>query len=93
MVFVFRLMNLTWEVSPFIKFIATGIPALVVSYLKSEYLIRRRPPLAVLSAVGVHIALCILDLRRTALSHQILDRQSLFNTIIPAEARPVALLQ
>ena len=92
-VLVFRLMNFTWEVSPFIKFVATGIPALVVSYLISEYLIRRRPPLAVLAAVGVHMALCILGLPRTAFSHQILDRQSLFHTIIPADARPVALLE
>ena len=38
MVLVFRLMNFTWEVSPFIKLIATGIPALVVRYIVSEYL-------------------------------------------------------
>ena len=91
-VLVFRLMNFSWEVSPFIKFVTAGIPALVVSYLISEYLIRRRPSLSVIAAVGMHATLCIFGLPRTDFSHQLLDRQAAFHAVIPAEARPVALL-
>ena len=91
-VLVFRLMNFSWEVSPFIKFITAGVPALVVSYLISEYLIGRRPPLAVFATVGMHATLCLFGLPRTDFSHQLLDRQAQFHAVIPAEARPVALL-
>jgi glucan biosynthesis protein C len=90
-VLVFRLMNFTWEVSPFVKFVAAGVPALVVSYLISEYLISRRPRLAILAGVGMHVGLCIFGLPRTAFSHQILDRQEQFHAVVPAESRPVAL--
>jgi glucan biosynthesis protein C len=83
-VLVFRLMSFSWEVSPFIKFFAASIPALLVSYVLSEYLIRPRPRLAVFAAVAMSAGLCLFGLPRTSFSHQLLDRQEQMHAIIPA---------
>jgi len=81
---VFRLMNFSWEVSPFIKFFAASIPALLVSYALSEYLIRPRPRLAVFAAIAMSAGLCLFGLPRTSFSHQLLDRQEQMHAVIPA---------
>lgn len=89
-VLVFRLMNFSWEVSPFIKFLAASIPALLVSYALSQYLIRPRPRLAVVAAVAMSVALCLFGLPRTSFSHWLLDRQEQLHAVVPpAELVPL----
>ncbi|NKB70317.1 MAG: acyltransferase family protein [Candidatus Latescibacteria bacterium] len=83
-ILVFRLMNFTWEASPFLKFVTAAIPALLVSYALSQFLIRPRPRLAILVAVGLHAGLCLFALPRTSFSHLLLDRQSAMQAVLPA---------
>ena len=92
-VLVFRLMTFQWETSAFVKFAVVSIPALVVSYLISEYLIRRQPRLSIAAAVVLHVGLCLFGLPRTSFSHQLLDRQPQMHAVIPAAAEPIPLME
>ena len=91
-ILVVHLMTFTWETSPFLKFVVMVFPSLLISYGLSEYLIKPRPRLAVLAALGVHAALCLVGLPRTSYSHLLLDRQPQLHAAISPEAEPAPLL-
>ena len=87
MLLAVRLVMLKWDWHAYVKFGIAVAATLVLSYLLSEYLIRRTPRRAVAALVGLHLLMCTVGLPDTESSRLLLDRRGELRTVVP-DQRP-----
>ena len=84
-ILLLRLPLLRWDVPTGVKFVLVLVAAAVISYVISEYFIRRHTRLSVVTLVGIHVVLLAFGLPRTSFSHQLLDRQDQLKSAVAPE--------